>query len=92
MTNAETQFFTELPDQLRRVVIPVLNELQRARLKHAPMASAHEGWAVIYEEVDELWDEVRRRNPNRLKLAEEASQVAAMAMRFLLDVVGRGDA
>ena len=34
-------------------------EYNRARAKHAPMNSAHEGYAVLKEEVDELWDDVK---------------------------------
>jgi glutamyl-tRNA reductase len=52
------------------------------------MNSAHEGWAVIWEELDELWDEVRAKQGARdvAKMRKEAVQVAAMAMRFVLDV------
>ena len=46
--------------------------------------------AVIAEELDELWDEVKlnpRKNPQRnATMREEAIQVAAMAIRFVLDV------
>lgn len=65
----------------------VIVELQKARAKHPPMASAHEGWAVILEELDELWDEVKARNPDMTRLRDEAVQVAAMGLRFLIDVV-----
>ena len=37
----------------------VAEELRRARRKHAPMHSLHEAYAVILEEMDEFWDEVR---------------------------------
>lgn len=73
--------------ELQEIAELVVAELARARARYAPMASAHEGWAVIYEEVDELWDEVKLRNPSPLRLGREAVQVAAMAMRFLIDVV-----
>jgi len=52
------------------------------------MHSAHEGFAVLNEEVDELWDEVKINQKARVlsDLTREAVQVAAMAFRFLTDV------
>ena len=65
-------------------------EAARARvvLGHGPMASAHEGYAVILEELDELWEEVRRhRSPaNIAAMRDEAVQVAAMALAFIVEV------
>jgi hypothetical protein len=49
--------------------------------------NAHEGFSVLYEEVDELWDEVKADNRER-QLAE-AIQVAAMAVRFVVELSGR---
>jgi len=49
--------------------------------------SHHEGYAVIKEEIDELWDAIKtkKNHPNLIKaLREEATQVAAMAIRFLV--------
>lgn len=70
-------------------VTPVLQELHRASLIYPPFTSAHEGYAVLLEEVDELWDEIKKspkkRDPNKLR--EEAVQVAAMALRFVQDCV-----
>lgn len=65
----------------------VLAELRRATERFGPMASAHEGWAVIQEEVDELWQEVKSVQSND-RMGEEAVQIAAMAMRFVIDVSG----
>lgn len=62
----------------------VLMELQQAQEKFDPFASAHEGYAVLLEEVDELWHEVKHGSLDRQR--EEAVQVAAMALRFLVDV------
>lgn len=64
------------------------NELVEAMNTYPPMNSAHEGWAVIREEVDELWDEVKAKQGQRdvEKMRKEAIQVAAMAMRFVIDV------
>lgn len=64
----------------------VETELVRAVSKFPAMQSAHEGWAVIKEELDELWDEVKKKEPSRSNMAHEATQVAAMAIRFLMDV------
>lgn len=74
--------------RIDRVMSMVRAELAAATLKFGPFASAHEGYAVILEEVDELWDEVK--NNKRLSTTErqrrEALQIAAMGARFLLDV------
>lgn len=59
-------------------------ELIRAVTKWPPFNSAHEGYAVLREEVDELWDDVKRDFPQGAR--EEAVQVAAMAVRFVMDV------
>lgn len=44
-----------------RVLQEVDAELAKARATHAPMNGHHEGYAVILEELDELW-EVCKRN------------------------------
>lgn len=66
----------------------VLEELASAQLRYGEFNSAHEGYAVILEEMDELWDEIKKspskRNPQALR--EEAIQACAMTLRFLVDV------
>ena len=62
----------------------VRRELARAQTKFPPFKSPHEGYAVILEEVDELWDAVKCNN--RSGARSEAVQVAAMALRFLFDI------
>lgn len=64
----------------------VRNEVLRATAKFPPFNSAHEGYAVLLEEVDELWDEVKANNPS--KQEKEVIQVGAMAVRFLMDSRG----
>jgi len=61
----------------------VLNELDRANGKFPKFNSYHEGFAVLKEEVDELWDEVKKRQCDRIELRDEAIQVAAMAIKFI---------
>ena len=63
-------------------------ELRRARNGHTPINSLHEGFAVLYEEVDELWDEVRKKpdDRNRGQVLAELIQIAAMARRVAEDL------
>lgn len=62
-------------------------ELLTATFRFGAFNSAHEGFAVLAEEVDELWDEVRGKQGarSRERLYREATQVAAMALRFMID-------
>jgi len=62
-------------------------ELAKAREQYPPFHSNHEGWAVIKKEVDELWEIVKQEDPFvlNLKMRKEAIQLAAMALRFLID-------
>jgi hypothetical protein len=53
------------------------------------MHGAHEGYAVILEELDELWAEVKAQVHNPDRMRKEALQVAAMAVRFVEDVCGQ---
>lgn len=62
----------------------VRSEYLRAAEKFPPFNSAHEGYAVSAEEIDELWDDVKS-NQN-VSARQEAVQVAAMAIRFIIDV------
>jgi len=70
----------------------VAREVFRAERKHEPMNSAHEGYAVILEEMDELKTEVWKGGSVPRDLAamrKEAIEVAAMAVRFVRDVCDR---
>lgn len=67
----------------------VQEELISARKKHGPMLSVHEGYAVILEELDEVWEEVKKRTSERdmANLYKELIQVSAMAQKMAEDVV-----
>jgi len=68
-------------------------ELANARAQHPGLFnSAHEGFAVLKEEVDELWEEIKDRNRDMAAMRAEAIQVAAMAIRFVEDVCDKPDA
>lgn len=64
----------------------ISEELDRARKKFPAFNSAHEGYAVILEELDELWIEIRTKSGTKESRRKEAIQVAAMAARFIEDV------
>ena len=74
-----------LPEQIERVTGEVAAEVNRAISLHSPMHSYHEGYAVILEELEELFDEIKCKKPDPQKVREEALQVAAMADRFVVD-------
>lgn len=67
----------------------VTEEIERARESHPPIQNIHEGYAVLLEEVDEFWDEVKKKTKNRDPdhLYKELVQVAAMAQRIVEDVL-----
>lgn len=81
---------------LDEVLDAIAQEVARAEAKWPPMNSAHEGWAVLMEEVDELWEHVRMNQKRRdiEAMRKEALEVAAMAVRFVRDICdgGRGRA
>lgn len=65
----------------------VYNEIARAKAKHpGDMHNFHEGYAILLEEVDELWDEVKKSKHDKAKIKEEAIQVAAMALRIVTEL------
>jgi hypothetical protein len=66
----------------------VQRELLEARAKHARLNSAHEGYAVILEELDEFWEQCRLRREQRDKreMLRELIQISAMAQRTAEDL------
>lgn len=63
-------------------------ELIAARAKNAPMNSAHHAYAVILEEVEEFWEEVKKKREYRSKqkMLMELVQIGAMAQRAAEDL------
>jgi NTP pyrophosphatase (non-canonical NTP hydrolase) len=77
-------------DRVDRFLLDTRTELHRAhRLHPDPQPSFHHGYAVIAEEVDELWDEVKKKSRDRDHQAMRAElvQIAAMATRMAIEVV-----
>lgn len=73
---------------IQKLTDMLLYELSRARKHHSRFNSAHEGYAVILEELDELKEEVWKKSADRDvgQMRREAIQIAAMALRFALEV------
>lgn len=65
-------------------------EMIQAHDKNGPFNSLHEAYAVLLEEVDELWDEVKKKRKDRsmAHIQEEAIQIAASALRLIIDSPG----
>ena len=70
------------------IIKEVKDEYLRASRLFDEFHNTHEGYAVLFEEVDELWRNVKlnQRIPYRDKqIREEAVQVCAMALRLIWD-------
>jgi hypothetical protein len=71
---------------------PILDEVKNEALGAGRIwpafNSAHEGFSVLAEEVDELWAWVKTNQKRRdiAAMRKEAIQVAAMAVRFVADI------
>lgn len=84
--NAAEAHAKALRPAIGTVLQEVFVELQKAYTKFgAQQASPHEGYAVLQEEVDELWDEIKADRGRLGPARKEAIQVAAMAVRYVLD-------
>jgi hypothetical protein len=70
--------------RLSEIASEVIGELERARSLHKPLSSWHEGYAVLLEEVDEMWAEIK--GDDHIAAREECIQVAATALRMLIDL------
>lgn len=84
----------DLEDRIQLQADRIKAEVSRAMNLHAPMNSAHEAYAVILEELDEFWDEVKvnprklsdeLRTERRRKMQDELLQIAAMCIRATVD-------
>lgn len=63
-------------------------EYNKAISKYPKFHSTHEGYAVIKEEVDELWDLVKADKciNGHAAMKKECIQIASMAVRFVEDL------
>ncbi len=74
-----------------KIIDDIKKEAVQAELIWKPFNSLHEAYAILLEEMDELWEEVKasQKNPDRIPyVRKEAIQVAAMATRLIYDCIG----
>jgi len=66
----------------------IREEYERAFSEFDKFHNAHEGWGVIREEYLELEGEIRKKQKDYDidQMRREATQLAAMALRFMVDV------
>lgn len=88
-------FTAEKEDKIWGIASEVAEEVIRASKMFDPMHSPHEALGVIEEEWEEYKDEVWAFNPRknrdtRPRQREELIQLAAMAMRAILDTIDYG--
>ena len=87
----ETKSATEAYDQkLQLVTERIFNEVKRTKtLFPNNFVNQHEAYAVILEEIDELWDEIKKnqRNYDLDAQRKEATQAAAMLCRLLVELL-----
>ena len=65
----------------------IVDEYIRARMKFPKMASPHEGYAIIKEEVDELWELIKQNKGKSKEAADEIRQIGAMCLAYQLEVI-----
>jgi len=74
--------------KLQASFIEVKDELVKAKNKYPDdFNSSHEAYAVILEEIDELWDEIKKKEPNYDDMRKEAIQATAMLCRLLVEIL-----
>lgn len=71
-------------NKIDEVLQKIKKELLKANEKHPPFNSAPEGYAVLLEEVDEMWDDIKQNLYQHS--VTECVQVGAMAVKYILSI------
>ncbi len=69
------------------ILTAVKREVIRARAKHPGFPSTHHGLGVLHEEFIELQEHVYHDTTHTANCQKEAIQVAAMGVRFQLELL-----
>jgi hypothetical protein len=70
-------------DRENQAIDAVRRELYTSTEKYGTFRTTHEAFGVLREEVDEFWDACKANN--LVEMEAEAIQVAAMAIRLIID-------
>jgi len=81
-----TPIVSEETVQMNDFLQDVYQECHRATQLHGGFNSAHEAYGVILEELDEFWDEVKKKRNlrNTDNMRKELVQVAAMCLKAVI--------
>jgi hypothetical protein len=77
-----------MENEITELSLEIQVELMTACEKFPSLHSAHEAYGVLAEELAEFFDEVRKspRHRNNDAMRRELIQIAAMAMRTIIDL------
>ena len=75
-------------EEVKWTLEEIEREFERSNQLYPLFHSNHEGYGVIKEELDELWDEIKASKDTiaNEKMKEEAIQLAAMAVKFIVSL------
>jgi hypothetical protein len=73
-----------IPNEDWEFIIDLIkDEVFKSREKHGKIKSPHEGFALIKEELDELWNNVKSNISDLI----EPLQIAALAISYIFDII-----
>ena len=76
---------------MKKIINDSLIELKNAKKNFYDYHSYHEGYAVIKEELDELWD-IIKGSQSKEDMYSEAIQVISSTIRFIENlIIKKGD-
>ena len=70
---------------INHIIQDIASEYKRANTLYPAFHSNHEAYAVILEELDEVWDEIKKSKEvtGNEKIKAELIQVAAMCVKYI---------
>jgi len=77
---------TEVGNTVYSAVNDMIDELKKANETYPLFSSGHEGYGVMAEEFQELFEEIRKKQPDKQRLFEEAVQLGAMCIKFIMSM------